>query len=56
MGCLYIRPSMSSLCANLILSTPGWRSGSVPAYEAGGRGFKSHPTRALTKLTIYNKM
>ena len=26
-GCSYIRPGMSSLCANLILSTPVWCSG-----------------------------
>ena len=39
MGCLYIRPSISSLCANLILSASVWHNGlellSVKL-EAGG--------------------
>ena len=46
MGCLYIRPNMSSLCANLILCTPSWCSGIVPGHGTGGRGFKPQLARA----------
>ena len=49
MGCLYIRPGMSSLCANLILSALVWCNGYCACSWNRGSGVQSPVDTSLSK-------